>query len=258
MTGTERLLTPSWPSCAVGAWAAAWKAGACSPDDVIDMFGRDGYIIDDRTGRLGAITATTLLPIIRTATALSVRLPGPGDPHGLPPGPATTAAFEAGEVLLLDDPAGTLALIPREHDGLIRWAVHEYTGTLPTPPSDSAAELEYELRQAVSEAAGLLSAAGPRLRATPADLRTELRTLTERLRVDVPPHEDTRVSRILDSAAQIEAIVTIAHSSGAAFGDTAGTHSSGDVELRRLATLTRRARAAAVNQLISRQLADVH
>ncbi|MFZ2242521.1 MAG: hypothetical protein WAV90_23725, partial [Gordonia amarae] len=160
-------------------------------------------------------------------------------------------------VLLIDDPAGTLALIPREHDGLIRWTIHEYTGTLPTPPSDSAAELEYELRQAVSEAAGLLSAAGPRLRATPADLRTELRDLTERLRVDVPPHDDTRVSRMLDSAAQIEAIVTTAHSSGAAFGDTAGAHTSGDTELRRLATLTRRARAAAVNQLISRQLADV-
>ena len=258
MTSIDRLVTPSWPTCAVGAWAAAWKAGHCSPDDVIDMLGPDGYVIDDRTGRLDASTATTLLPIFRSASALNVRLPGAGDPQGLPPAPATTAAFEAGEVLLIDDPATTFALIPREHDGLIRWTIHEYTTALPTSPSDSAAELEYELRQAVSEAAGLLSTAGPRLRATPADLRNQLRDLTEHLRVDIPPHDDIRVSRILDSAAQIEAIVTIAHSAGATFGDTSGAHSSGDTELRRLATLTRRARAAAVNQLISRQLADVH
>ena len=181
--------------------------------------------------------------------------------------PATTAAFEAGEVLLIDGPVSTLALVPREHDGMIAWMVHEYTDTLPTPPSDSAAELEYELRQAVSESARLLSTAGPRLRGTPTDLRAELRSRTDRLRVDIPPHDDVRVSRMLDSAAQIEAIVAIAESAGAAFGDTAGTlnvpkikgtHSAGDIELRRLTTLTRRARAAAVNQLIARQLADVH
>ena len=28
MTSIDRLLTPSWPTCAVGAWAAAWIAGA--------------------------------------------------------------------------------------------------------------------------------------------------------------------------------------------------------------------------------------
>lgn len=258
MTSIDRLLTPSWPTCAVGAWAAAWIAGRCSPDDVIDMFGGDGYVIDDRTGRLDGTTATALLPVIRAARTLSVRLPGPGDPQGLPPAPATTAAFEAGEVLLIDGPVSTLALVPREHDGMIAWTVHEYTDTLPTPPSDSAAELEYELRQAVSESARLLSTAGPRLRGTPTDLRAELRSRTDRLRVDIPPHDDVRVSRMLDSAAQIEAIVAIAESAGAAFGDTAGTHSAGDIELRRLTTLTRRARAAAVNQLIARQLADVH
>ena len=256
MTSIDRLVTPSWPACAVGTWAAAWKSGHCSPDDVIDMFGSDGYVIEDRTGRLSHTAAPALLQLIREAATLSVRLPGPGDPQGLPPGPATTAAFEAGEVLLIERPATTLALIPREHDGMIRWSVHDYADPRPAQPSDSAAELEYELRQAVSEAAGLLQAAGPRLRATPNDLRTELRTHTERFRVDVPPHDDARVSRMLDSAAQIEAIVLIAQSSGAAFGDTAGAHSSGDLELRRLTTLTRRARAAAVNQLIARQLAE--
>ena len=70
-------------------------------------------VIDDSTGRLDGATATSLLPVIRAANALSVRLPGPGDPQGLPPGPATTAAFEAGEVLLIDDPAGERVEIER-------------------------------------------------------------------------------------------------------------------------------------------------
>ena len=124
---------------------------------------------------------------------------------------------------------------------MIAWTVHEYTDTLPTPPSDSAAELEYELRQAVSESARLLSTAGPRLRGTPPICAPNCAAAPTAY-AWTSPHDDIRVSRMLDSAAQIEAIVAIAESAGAAFGDTAGTHSAGDIELRRLTTLTRRAR----------------
>ena len=42
MRGEARIVagllsaTVAWPTCALGAWSAAWLTGRCSPDDVIE------------------------------------------------------------------------------------------------------------------------------------------------------------------------------------------------------------------------------
>jgi hypothetical protein len=255
MTSTDHGIAAAWPACALGAWAAAWIAGRCSPDDVVDTLATaaDLHIVDDRTD--GADTSHTgvlaLLGRLRGARGLSARLPVAGDPQGLPPGTATSAALASGEVLLVDDGRATpLALIPAEHDGSCRWTVLRYDTEVPLAPSRSPGDVEYELRQAVSSATELITRAGARSSTAPADLRGTLRTLTHRHIVELPPHDDARITRIIATAAQVEAIVALA-ADGVGIGDTAGQWSAGDGELRRLVTLAHTARAAAVNRLIT-------
>ncbi|MGV9670977.1 hypothetical protein ACWDPV_10315 [Gordonia sp. NPDC003504] len=256
MTSTDHGIAAAWPACALGAWAAAWIAGRCSPDDVVDTLASsaDLHIVDDRTD--GADMSHTgvlaLLGRLRGARGLSVRLPVAGDPQGLPPGAPTSAALAAGEVLLVDDGGRDtpLALIPAEHDGSYRWTVLRYDTEVPLTPSRSPGDVEYELRQAVSSATELITRVGARSSTAPADLRGTLRTLTHRHLVELPPHDDARITRIIATAAQVEAVVALA-GDGVGIGDTAGQWSAGDGELRRLVTLTHAARSAAVNRLIT-------
>ncbi|OBC03582.1 hypothetical protein A5788_02865 [Gordonia sp. 852002-50816_SCH5313054-c] len=259
MTSTDHTVTRAWPACALGGWAAAWLAGRCSPDDVADTLAifADHHAVDDRTDhpRVGDDGVLGLLSLLRGATAMSVRLPSAGDPHGLPPGPATSACFAAGEVLLVDDEigkrAGPLALVPDLDADVCRWSVYRYSAPLPADPSAPVGEVEYQLRQSVSEAAALATRVGSRAGNPPADLRGSVRALTLRNQVDLPPHDDTRASRVIDTAAQIEAIVTVAGRGDVTFGATSNELHSGDGELRRLVSLARAARGAAVNRVIS-------
>lgn len=195
---------------------------------------------------------------------MSVRLPAPGDPHGLPPGPATQAAYGAGEVLLVDGPGlsiptsgaatGPVAVIPEPDGDGCRWIVHRYPAPLPVDPVPSVGEIEHQLRQSVSEATALIGSLGTLRVSGPSDLRGTLRTLTLRHQVELPPHDDARATRIIDSAAQVEAIVTMADSGGVSFGSTSGQLHAGDGELRRLVGLAHTARAAAVNRVIAEHL----
>ncbi|NDK90540.1 hypothetical protein GYA93_13260 [Gordonia desulfuricans] len=260
MTSTDHTVTQAWPTCGLGAWAAAWVAGRCSPDDVADtLAGFAGlHLIDDHaalptTGIDAVPTDGTLglLAVLRRARNLSVRLPDAGAPQGLPPDPATAAALTAGETLLVDDGAPTpLALIPTEHDGSCRWSVYRYGVPVPVTGTASAGEIEYELREAVSETAQLMATLGGRAGAHRADLRGTISTQTQRHLVDLPPHDDARATRLLGTAAQVEAIVSVATLGGAGFGATAGQWETGDHGLRRLVRLAHAARAAAVNRVI--------
>ena len=143
MTSTDHTVTRAWPACALGGWAAAWLAGRCSPDDVADTLAifADHHTVDDHTDhpRIGDDGVLGLLSLLRGATAMSVRLPSAGDPHGLPPGPVTSACFAAGEVLLVDDEigkrAGHLALVPDLDADVCRWSVYRYSAPLPADPS---------------------------------------------------------------------------------------------------------------------------
>ncbi len=256
MTSThDHQLVPAWPACGLAVWAAAWRAGRTSADDVLDVLGHfaDRHIANDHTGELDPdvpFTRLSLLELVGDAETFAVRLPGAGDAQGLPPGPATTAALDAGQVVLASRSDSVLALVPRIDADVCRWSVYRYRPAFEIRPTSAAAELEYELRQSVSEASEVIARLGSRVspaEGTP-DLRAALHDRTQQLRVHLPPHDRTRADRLLDTAAQVEAIVTLAGSP--TFGLSAAGHTTGDSELRRLATLARTARAAAVNTVI--------
>ena len=168
------------------------------------------------------------------------------------------------EVLLVDDAAGagTLALVPEFAADTAdppfvtcTWSAYRYDATLDlghlVSAGPSAGDLEYELRQAVREATTIIGGLGGRRSADASDLRTELAALTSRHRVALPPHLlDARSTRLIDTAAQVEAIVDLAGARNVEIGGSAGQWDSGDATLRGLQALTRTARAAAVNHTI--------
>ncbi|WP_044506625.1 hypothetical protein [Gordonia sp. KTR9] len=274
--------TVAWPTCALGAWSAAWLTGRCSPDDVIEALaesadrhavrwpdgpGTPDEQVSPATGSANGVL--DLLALLRPARRLVVRLPSTGDPQGLPPHPATSAALGAGEVLLVDDASstGTLALVPAFTARAsaaeatdppfvsCTWSAYRYDAALDlghlVSAGPSAGDLEYELRQAVRDATSIIGGLGGRRAADATDLRTQLAALTSRHRVALPPHIlDARSTRLIDTAAQVEAIVDLAGARSVEIGDTAGQWDSGDATLRGLQVLTRTARAAAVNQTI--------
>ena len=117
---------------------------------------------------------------------------------------------------------------------MIAWMVHEYTGHASHPAVGlrQPNSFEYELRQAGFGIGWPLPTAGPRLRGTPPirrrvaqPHRPPTRGHSPRRHPCFPPN-----ARL---AAQIEAIVRTSSLWELPFGDTAGTHSAGDIELRR-------------------------
>lgn len=260
MTSTDLIVSgpPAWPGCALGAWSAAWRAGACAPDDVTDTLTEfaERHEITDPQGFLGQLRAgdarLDLLALLRGATTFEVRLPTAGDPQGLPPDPATTAALDAGEVLLLHGTEQVAALTPtRTDDGTCRWTAHRFGSSVPWRQPRSLGEVEYELREAVRETATIIGGLGSTGgRTNPTELRATLARLTLRHQVVLPPHDDNRATRVIDSAAQVEAIVALTGAHAPTFGVAASHLDHGDARLRRLAALARSARAAAVNTVI--------
>lgn len=260
MTSIDHTLDEAWPACALGGWAAAWLAGRCAPDDVSDTLGSYASVhtVTDHTDHIDSSAhagngVLTILGALSSATWLAVRLPGPGDLQGLPPHPATTAALDAGEILLAGRAPGSgpLALVPcARNDGLLEWETYIYDRPV-TEATVPAGEIEYELRQAVTAATDVLVGLGHRPGAVRTDLREVLRTQTMRHLVDLPPHDDTRAARMIESAAQVDAIVALARSEAGTLGDSARSIERGDSELQRLGVLARRARAAAVNRVIA-------
>ncbi|MGV9711241.1 hypothetical protein ACWDTI_11320 [Gordonia sp. NPDC003424] len=261
MTSTGLIVSgpPAWPGCALGSWAAAWRAGRCAPDDVTDTLTEfaDDHEIFDATGLLGELrgvdTRLNLLTLLRRATTFEVRLPTAGDPQGLPPDAATAAALDAGETLLLhESSAFPLALVPtRTVDGVCRWTVHRYACAVAWRQPTPLGEVEYELREAIRDTASIIGGLGSTgARVNPTELRSALAQLTRRNQVVLPPHDDMRATRVIDSAAQVEAIVTLSGAHAPTFGVAAPHLDHADGRLRRLAALARGARAAAVNTVI--------
>ena len=255
----------AWPAASLAAWAAARDAGRCSPDDVLHTLHDFAQVHELDTGSAigapdGGVGVLTLLDLVAGNAHLAVAMPAPGDAQGLPPGPVVDAAVETGEVLLIDPrpggadgPVEALALIARGTYERCRWTLTRTPTEIRVDTVSShlpLGELEYELRTAVGDAADVLSgldrAGGP---ATPADLRDALAATTGARRIDLPPHDNPRVDRVLASAAQIDAIVSLAGSGS--LGITGAQSGMADERLRRLRDLTRTARTAAINTLIT-------
>jgi hypothetical protein len=274
------------PSVSLSVWANAWLAGAAAPDDVLDALSQwaprhsvTAYdsVAAGRTGLpwpdLQDSGAVSLLQTLRTAAApagaaptIGVVLPVPGDVRGLPAGTQFQRdAVTAGEAIIVTgDPSDAIGLVPDfDYDELddeseiepepcgLSWTVYSVPGAMPVEHLDLG-EAEYALRSAVRSAADALGTlqAGT-ASADVEDPRGLVEQVLESGRLHrVPGHAPTRALRVLENAANVDAIITV--SSGLI---PIGLSSSADVQiandaLRPLAGVVRSARIAAVTEIL--------
>ena len=271
------------PSVSLSVWTNAWLAGQAAPDDVLDALsdwapahsvaaydavaaGRTGLPWPDMDGT----GAMSLLQTVRAATgprtsdglsnspSIALALPVPGDVRGLPAATQFQAdALDTGEAVLVRAADGTaIGLVPtfecdEEDESLVHtllWSVY----SLPDfPVSDhmDLGEAEYALRPAVRSAAealdGLQLVAGGE---DPRALGEEV--LQASCHHRTPDHAPDRAIRVLNTAAHVDAIITV--SSGVA---PIGTQSASqahiaDAAIRPLASVVRAARSAAVSAIL--------
>ena len=275
------------PSATLSVWGNAWLAGKAAPDDVLDALscwapkqtvaaydavaaGHTGLPwpdIDD-AGPMSLLqtlrTAAGRPPM--TATAIQTLLPVPGDVRGLPAGAQFERdALTTGEAMIIshpDDPAKVVGLVPEFSDndtddpGLpefdaLSWTVY----SLPEAPVFDQPELgdaEYALRSTVRSAADALDNVG--LGSTGVDVE-DPRGLVEQLLDSaghhrLPDHAPSRAVRVLQTAAHIDAIITV--SAGLS---RIGTQSLLQAQiatdtLRPLALVVRDARIAAITAIL--------
>ncbi|MGJ0121245.1 serine/threonine protein kinase [Williamsia sp. MIQD14] len=244
---------------------ALWRRGRRSPDDIVDTLAdiapghRVAAADPDAAAIIGVGAAESgtgaLLRAVRTADRIRLLMPAAGDTCGITDPAALAVALEARAVLVLwtgvgDDAVGIVvrAVAP----GSLSWTAH-HLGEVRGGPVESLGDVEYELRQAVRDAAELfatLDTIDPGSRSA-SDLRTRLTALIDIDRVELPPEAGDRIIRVMDQATQVAAIVTLVGERTPAVGMTAGSQDSVDAALERLRSLTRTARMTAVNTIIS-------
>ncbi len=257
-------------------WAGSWLAGRSAPDDLLDALrtwapqqsvaagdpvtgGHTGLpwaAHDDAEAAPGA-GIMVLLKLIREATAapdaqMRLVLPVPGDVRGLPAGSEfAAAATEAGEGLLLGTPGteGTGLVPVWTDDETLRWTVYATPIPLSAEPDMPLGEAEYSMRQAVRDAADALQ----QLQTTRMDTGgvgpRELieAELADHTRHAYPESMPLRARRILDSADQVAAILTVAEREPASAPTSASAAAAQESLLRPLWNAIRAARLAAVH-----------
>lgn len=221
--------------------------------------------------------AASLLKLVRGAAApaggssIQPVFPVPGDVRGLPAGTVfAREAMLAGEAVLIGsaDSASPIGLVPAFSDDLcdddafpddldspdvteLSWTLHALPATVPADHHDLG-DAEYALRSAVRTAAETLAVTGSRWAGQVVDdprLLVEQLVESERLH-RIPDHAPTRAVRVLETAAHVDAIITV--SSGPL---TATAQSSAEVQratdaVRPLAAVVRSARSAAVSAIL--------
>lgn len=276
------------PSVSLSVWSNAWMAGHAAPDDVLDALiawaPRHSVIAYDSVaaGRTGlpwpdvdAVGPMSLLQTVRLAAGgrsvggagnwphrpIGVLMPIAGDVRGLPPGSGFARdALAAGEAMVISPPDGeAIGVVPDfafddtddpddPGDCTLSWSVYSLPGR-PQVEHCELGEAEYALRTAVRSAAEALSdlelAAGGD---NPRALVEEVLEATGHHRV--PDHAPQRATRVLATAAHVDAIVMV----GSGLSPVA-THSASEARiaedaLRPLVSVVRSARAAAVAAIL--------
>lgn len=264
------------PSVSLAVWSNAWLAGAAAPDDVLDalMAWAPGHSVTAydavAAGRTGLpwpdvdqAGPMALLQTVRAAArtrgdgsaptgAIAVLLPVPGDVRGLEPGTRFAQdALAAEQAMTVSAPGGdTIGLVPEfDGDDILEWSVYSVPACASSDAPDLG-EAEYALRSAVRSAAetlGRLELAGNGC-TDPRTMVEELLRAAEHHRV--PDHAPSRATRVLSTAAHVDAIITVSAGHSPIGAQSASEARLADDALRPLASVVRAARAAAVNAIL--------
>ncbi|MFE3193652.1 hypothetical protein ACFXHA_31950 [Nocardia sp. NPDC059240] len=266
----------SSPSASLTVWAGAWLAGRSAPDDVLDALrawaarqtvaagdpvtgGHTGlpWAADDGSDAVAGAGIMVLLKLIREAVGgpdaqVRLVLPIPGDVRGIPVGTEfAAAATEAGEGILVGAPGsiGTGLVPVWADDDALQWRVYSTPIPLAGAPEMPLGEAEYTMREAVRDAADALQqlqttrlgsgGVGPREL-----VEAELAGHT---RHQYPDSMPLRARRILDTADQVAAILTVAEREPASAPTSATAVAAQEALLRPLWNAIRDARLAAIH-----------
>lgn len=262
----------SCPSITLTLWSASWLAGASSPDAVIDavrawapmhlVAAADAEVALHRdlpwpdpadVGPVALLRAVREVTATDTAAVPILTLPAPGDVRGLPAGTDfAAAALDAGQGVLVGAPGGSgIGIVPRvEGPDVLRWTVFGVPEIPRTDGGPALGEAEYALREAVRDAADALTSMRGGFDAGLGDPRARIaEALADISHHTTPDGTPARALRILDTADQVAAILTVAgESSGRA--QTATGAAARDDTLRPLWTAVRTARVAAVTSCV--------
>lgn len=269
------------PSATLSVWANAWLAGRAAPDDVLDAL--SCWAPTQSVAAYDAVAAgsaglpwpdardagaVSLLQTLRAATGLravcAIRpvLPVPGDVRGLPAGTRfQSEALAAGEAVIAvaADGCSAVGLVPEFSaddadagaDDVLCWTVHALPGA-PSVDQLELGEAEYALRSAVRLAAETLSTLDfASLGTTDTDPRQLVAQLLESSRRhQLPDHAPVRAVRVLQSAAHVDAIITVSSDVTAAAAHSALHAQRAADAVRPLAGVVRSARTAAVEAIL--------
>lgn len=257
----------SSPSLTLTLWAGSWLSGHASPDDVIDALHAWApmHLVSAHDEPTAVATGletepvdgpAVLLAAIRRAdpaggAAIRLVLPAAGDVQGLPAGTAfASAALAGGQGILVGNP-GTpgIGLVPVvEGPDVLRWIVFALPELPESPAFSGLGEAEFTMREAVRDAASTLT--GIRtvdLDGRRTDPRAEIaEVVAEQARHRYPDDVPQRAVRILDSADQVAAILTVVAGGRGLQADSASAASSREDALRPLWAAVRTARLGAV------------
>ncbi|MFD6856810.1 hypothetical protein ACFWCF_05615 [Rhodococcus sp. NPDC060090] len=258
----------SSPSLTVTVWAGSWLSGHAAADDVIDALHEwapmhlvaahteDAAAAAGLSGTRPVNGAAVLLTTIRRAdpaggSGIRLVLPAAGDVHGLPAGTEfAAAALTAREGVLVGAP-GTpgIGLVPTvEGPDVLRWTVFALP-ILPEPPAPPGlGEAEFAMREAVRDAASTLTeihtvdSNGRRSDPRAAIAEKVAEYAQHRYPEALPP----RAVRILESADQVAAILTVAAAGEGLQAGSASAAAAREDALRPLWAAVRVARLGAV------------
>lgn len=273
------------PSATLSVWSSAWLAGKAAPDDVLDALSlwapRQSVTAYDAVaaGHAGLpwpdvddVGAVWLLQTLRSAAgrgvasspAVNLVLPVPGDVRGLVAGTQFEQdALAAGEAVIVSDPDGAAAvgLVPEfrycdsdDASGLpdvcaLTWTVYSLPGA-PVLDQHELADTEYALRSAVRSAAEALTTIGLGTGGVDVDdprgLVEQLLETTRHHRI--PDHAPSRAVRVLETAAHVDAIITVGTTSTRPQSSSQAQLATD--ALRPLTGVVRTARMAAVSAIL--------
>ena len=216
--------------------------------------------------------AISLLQTLRTAATpgsaqppIRLVLPVPGDVRGLPAGTQFQRdALDAGEAIIVArNPSGSLGLVPDfEYDdsddesaaepelNALSWTVYSAPAAPPAEHPDLG-DAEYTLRSAVRSAADALGTLRAGITGDIADPRGLVEQILDSGRDHrAPDHAPSRALRVLESAAHVDAIITVSSGLLPISLQTPSEAITANDALRPLAAVVRSARMAAVAAIL--------